>query len=111
MDEGQIAFDANDRLLTIWRRDKAIFAADETGEKLLAGQGLHPIVGFANGETFHLWQRGSKLMFKKGQADAVVFAEGGAFASVASGLANATPLIVWESSMNGVKTILAQSPE
>jgi len=111
MDGGQLAFDANDRLLTVWRRDKAIFAAGQTGESLVAGQGLHPVVGFTNGETFYLWQRGTKLMLKRGQAEAVVFVENGAFANIASGPANTSPIIVWESSMNGVKTILAKSLE
>jgi hypothetical protein len=111
MDGGQLAFGPDDRLLTVWRRDKAIFSADENGESLVAGQGLHPVVGVVKGSPFYLWQRGPKLMLKKGPAEAAVFAENGAFASVASGPATVAPLIVWEASMNGVKTILAQSLE
>lgn len=111
MDGGQLAFDAKDRLMTVWRRDKTIFAADESSESMVAGQGLHPVVGVANGIVFYLWQRGPKLMLKKGQAEPVVLSEGGAFASIASAPNSSAPFIVWESSVNGVKTILAQSLE
>jgi hypothetical protein len=38
-----------------------------------------------------------------------VLAEHGAFASIASGPGGDTPFVVWESSINGVKTILSQS--
>jgi hypothetical protein len=111
MDGGQIAFGNEDRLLTVWRRDKALFTADDKGEALLTSQGLHPVIGVGAGTTFHLWQKGSKLMLKKGSAEPEVFAENGAFAAVASGPRTAPPLVVWESMTNGLKTILAQRLE
>jgi hypothetical protein len=111
MDGGQMAFGNEDRLLTVWRREKALFTADDRGETLLTSQGLHPVVGVGGGTTFHLWQNGSRLMIKKGSAQPQVFAENGAFPAIASGSRVMPPIVVWESMTNGLKTILAQRLE
>jgi hypothetical protein len=108
MDGGQFAFSAGGDLLTVWRRDKAIVAAGEIGESILSEQGLQPVVGVGGGTVFHLWQRGPRLMMKKGSAGPAVLAEDGAFPAIASASPAATPVAVWESTRDGAKTILAQ---
>lgn len=108
MDGGQFAFGADGGLLSVWRRDKAIVAAGETGESVLSEQGLQPVVGVGGGTVFHLWQRGPRLMLKKGSAEPVALAESGAFAAIASASPAATPVVVWESARDGAKTIFAQ---
>ena len=54
MDGGQLAFGADDKLLTIWRREKAVIAAGDSGESVLSGQGLQPVVGVGRGTVFYL---------------------------------------------------------
>ena len=108
MDGGQMAFDAEGRLLTVWRRDKAILAANGMDERLLSAQGLQPVIGVGGGAVFRLWQQGKQLMLKKDSDEPVVFARDAEFASIASASASATPVVVWESNIDGAKTIFAQ---
>jgi len=111
MDGGQLAFGENDELLTVWRRERTIIASGGVDEKVLSGAGLNPVVGAGNGTTLCLWQQGSRLMLKKGSSEPAVFADNGAFAAIASESPASAPLVVWESAVNGVKTILAQRIE
>lgn len=111
MDGGQLSFGVDDTLRSVWRRDKAIVAAGETGERVLSEQGLQPIVVSGSGTVFYLWQQGPKLMMKRGSAAEAVLAESGAFASAASVSPTATPVIAWETSRGGAKTILVQRLE
>jgi hypothetical protein len=50
-------------------------------------------------------------MMKKGSAEPAVLAESGVYAAMASASPAAPPVAVWESSRDGVKTILAQRLE
>jgi len=111
MDGGQLAFGMDGGLLSVWRREKAIVAAGETGETVLSEQGLQPIVVAGGGAVIYLWQRGAKLMMKRGSAEAAVLAESGTFASAASASTTASPVVAWETSRDGAKTILAQRLE
>jgi hypothetical protein len=111
MDGGQLAFGKDDQLLTTWRRDKAVIAAGETGETLLSQQGLQPVVGVGSGTIFYLWQQGPMLMLKKGSGEPAVFSENGAFPAIASASHATAPVVAWEATTNGVKTILAQTLE
>ncbi len=108
MDGGQLAFSPDGGLLTVWRREKALFAADESGETLLSGQGLQPVVGVGSGAVFRLWQQGRQLMLQKDSDEPIVFNRNGAFASIASASAWATPVVAWESSIDGAKTIMVE---
>jgi hypothetical protein len=111
MDGGQLAFGADGDLLTVWRRETAIVAAGWTGENLLSGQGHQPVVGVGGGAVYYLWQRGPKLMVKKGTSEPTVLAENGAFPSIASVSPTAIPIAVWESTRDGRETILARRLE
>ena len=111
MDGGQLSFGVDGALMSVWRRDKAIVAAGETGESVLSEQGLQPVVVAGSGTVFYLWQHGTKLMIKRGSAEAAVLVESGAFASAASASSTAMPVTAWETSRGGAKTILAQRLE
>jgi hypothetical protein len=111
MDGGQLAFGADDGLLTVWRREKSVITAGESGERVLSAQGLQPVVGVGRGQVYFLWQQGLKLMLQAGASEPRVLAEPGAFPVIASASPSAVPVTVWESTKDGAKTILAQRLE
>ena len=111
MDGGHLGFDPQGNLTTVWRREKAIIAAGESGEKLLSSQGLHPVLAIGSGGVQFIWQSGPRLMSKKGSAEPVLFAEQGSFPAIDAGSPLSSPIVVWESSTNGLKTILARKLE
>ena len=112
MDGGSALIRPGGGLLTTWRRDKAVYAATATGEKMLSATGLHPVVGWSGTEPFYLWQEGARLMWRRGEeATSAVFAEQGAFAAAASASVDGPSVVVWEGTTNGVKTIFARRVE
>ena len=111
MDGGSALVRPDGELLTAWRRDKSLFAADGKGERRLSGLGLHPVVGWSQSAPFYLWQEGSKLMWRRGEQPAELFAAGGAFASVAAASPGKSAVVVWEGSAAGAKTIVARRIE
>ena len=111
MDGGSALVRPDGELLTAWRRDKSLFTAEGNGERLLSAAGLHPIVGWSQAAPFYLWQAGAKLMWRRGDQPAELFAAGGAFASVAAAAPGKSPVVVWEGSANGAKTIFARRIE
>jgi len=46
-------------------------------------------------------------MLQRGEREPVVFADPGAFASIETSRPNSAAVVVWESTTNGAKTILA----
>lgn len=108
MDGGSLAFQADGNLVSVWRREQSLFIADERGETILSGQGLHPVASAGRGGPFYLWHQGSKLMLKRAAGEAEVFAESGVYASVASSPGRA-PVVVWEATQAGTRRILARS--
>lgn len=108
MDGGNLAFDGNGGLVSSWRRGESIFVARDAGEVMLSATGRHPAGVIAQDGPCYFWQQGSKLMLKRGKAEPVVFAAPGAFVSVATLPKGGSPVIVWESMTNQVKTILAE---
>ena len=111
MDGGSALVRPDGELLTAWRRDKSLFAADGKGERRLSALGLHPVVGWSQSAPFYLWQEGSKLMWRRGEQPAELFAAGGAFASVAAASPGKSAVVVWEGSAAGAKTIVARRIE
>lgn len=108
MDGGQIAFDADNRLVTVWRREKSLFVSDDRSETALAAQGLHPVVAVGKKGPCYVWQTGSTLMLQKANSEPVRFAEKGSFPAIASSGLKGSPVVVWESTLDGSKTILAR---
>lgn len=112
MDGGHLVVTPAGEPLTAWRREMSIYAASKSGpEKLLSAQGMQPVVAYAKGTPYYLWQEGSKLMLQQGTERAKVLADPGAFPAIASTSPNMPPVVVWESITNGVKTIMAQQLE
>lgn len=107
MDGGAVAFDDAGKPVTVWRREKTIFAtSDGRAEKLLSNSGVQPVAfGDRAGPGF-LWHAGSQLMLQRAGADPVRFASDAAFAAVATAPGR-TPIAVWESTAGGIRTLLA----
>jgi hypothetical protein len=105
MDGGSIAGP-----ISIWRRNAGVYYTDDkSGEHLLEVQGAQPVVAIGKAGACCLWQRNSQLMLNMGTGvKPTVFAEAGAYPAVAAGSEYQMPIVVWESTTNGVKTILAQ---
>jgi BNR repeat-like domain len=100
-------------IYSTWRRDKAVyFTDDKPGEHLLHQTGRQPVVAIGKGEPYFLWQKDSQLMLKKGlNSNPITIAENGSFPSIASVSKDQSPIVVWESMTNEVKTILCRVPE
>ena len=111
MDGGSALVRSDGELLTAWRRDKSLFIAGGKGERLLSAAGLHPVVGWNGTSPFYVWQEGSKLMWRRDDKPAELFAAGGAFASVAASPPGQPAVVVWEGNADGAKTIFARRIE
>lgn len=106
MDGGQIVVGTDRTPQTVWRRNRSIVMTDVTGEKTLSLSGTQP-VGVIAGETaYWLWQQGPELILKRGAAGTTVLDRNGAFASIAIGTGGKKPYAVWESSVDGARTIM-----
>ena len=106
MDGGQIVVGTDRTPQTVWRRNKSIVMTDVTGEKTLSLSGTQP-TGVIAGETaYWLWQQGPELILKRGAAGTTVLDRNGAFASIAIGTGGKKPYAVWESSVDGARTIV-----
>ena len=108
MDGGQIVVTDDRTPQTIWRRDKAVMMTDVTGEKMLSLRGSQPAGAWVNGTACWLWQQDGALYVKSGVAGADILDKAGGFASVAAGNGRAKPYAVWESIVEGEKTIMGQ---
>jgi hypothetical protein len=105
MDGGSIAGS-----FSVWRSNAAVYYTDnQAGEHLLDVQGMQPVVAMGKAGAYFLWQKNSRLMLKAGtRGNPTVFAEAGAYPAIAAGSEYGIPIVVWESTTNVVKTILAQ---
>lgn len=111
MDGGALALDAAGNPLTVWRREKTVFASGIAGvEEQLADSSAQPVIVNGKGGTFALWESAGGMMLRKGNAGAVRFADGARFAAVAV-LPKGGAIIVWESHAHGEATLLAETVE
>ena len=111
MDGGDALVRPDGKLFTAWRRDKTLFVADGQGERILSASGLHPVVGWNGTAPFYVWQEGAKLMWRRGDKPAELFAPSGAFASVAAAAPGQPAVVVYEGKVGGAKTIFARRIE
>ena len=111
MDGGNALVLPDGELLTAWRRDKSLFASDGKGERLLSASGLHPVLGWNGNAPFYVWQESTKLMWRRGDKPAELFAPNGAFASAAAAAPGQPAVVVWEGNVGGAKTIFARRIE
>jgi hypothetical protein len=108
MDGGAVAFGADGKPVTAWRRETTAFFAELGGdEQRLSDPGIQPLAVTMRGELSYLWQNGNDLILKKGDSKAAILARNAAFASAAT-LPDGRAVVVWESSANGAKTLLAE---
>jgi hypothetical protein len=92
---------------TVWRRGSTVYFTDRFGEHPL-GPGRQPVVISGMAGPWFVWEENSRLMLKKESALPVVLAENGSYPTMAMVMANHNPIVVWESSVNGTPTILAE---
>ena len=116
MDGGDLSIGPNGKIITVWRRETSVYTADDSGpEKLLGANALQPVVAIANGTTYFVWQKGAKdssnLMLKKGDGAPQVLADSGSYPAVATASPQSPPLVVWEATIEGSKTIFCQRLE
>ena len=105
MDGGGLAFSPGGNWLAVWRHEKAVFASfAEFLEMPLSEDASQPQAAYAGNTPVLLWESGGNLMMRRGDALAAKFADGGKFASVASGKDAAC--VVWEGATAEGKTLL-----
>jgi hypothetical protein len=105
MDGGGLAFSPGGNWLATWRREKAVFASIAESEEMpLGADASQPVAAYAGNTPILLWESGGALMMKRGDAPPAKFADGGKFASVASGRDAAC--VVWEGTAADGKTLL-----
>ena len=111
MDGGAITSDSRGEPISIWRRQSTVYVSSSSNSECqISPRGKQPIIIAGNGKLYCLWVDGGKLMLQvePGSRKAEVLAENAAFPSVTSPGLNASPIVVWESSVNDSKTILSQ---
>lgn len=107
MDGGALAFNAAGKPTTVWRREKAVLAADgPAAEQRLADSALQPIVVPLKSGAAYLWQQGPALMLQRGGSAPARFVESGAFPASASA-PDGSAIIVWESGSDASRTLFA----
>ena len=105
MDGGNLAFSPMGDWTAAWRRDKALFASNaESPEQPLSRDGSQAVAAYSGSTPVLLWETGNALMLRRGDAAPAKFAEGGKFASTASGKDGAC--VVWEGKTAEGKTLL-----
>jgi hypothetical protein len=55
MDGGAVAGHPDGRVLTVWRRDKEVFASEPGGRETMLGKGLQPWVAAGSGGFYRVW--------------------------------------------------------
>lgn len=107
MDGGALTFAAPSKLITVWRREKAVFATQgAASEQRLADSALQALAVGGKFGIAYIWEQGGGLMVKKGSSPPARLAEGGTFAAAASA-PGGDPVVVWESAATSEKTITA----
>ncbi|MHA3772423.1 sialidase family protein [Verrucomicrobiota bacterium sgz303538] len=112
MDGGAVAYSADGQPATTWRREKTVFATDPgKPEQMLAEAGVQPIIFPGRSGMNLLWQSGSQLLLQRPNQQPLPFAENAAFPAAAATAPAQAPVVVWESTNNGVRTLLADRVE
>jgi hypothetical protein len=109
MDGGAITLDATGKPLTVWRREKTVFASELSGaEQPLADSSAQPLVVAGASNVYEVWESSGGLMLRTGKSDARRLAEDARFAAAAA-LPKRGAIVVWESQAQGIPTLLAES--
>lgn len=111
MDGGAVAYSSDGQPATTWRREKTVFATNPgKPEQILAEAGVQPIIFPGQSGMNLLWQSGSQLLLQRPNQQPLPFAENATFPAAATAPTQA-PIVVWESTKNGVRTLLADRVE
>lgn len=107
MDGGSLAFTPAGKWLTVWRRERTVFASEtSTAETQLAANATQPVAAYAGKTPLILWESNGALMLQRGTDSPTRFAENAAAASIVSGAESA--VIAWETTVSGVGIILVE---
>ncbi|MDB6152553.1 MAG: glycosyl hydrolase, repeat-containing protein [Chthoniobacteraceae bacterium] len=108
MDGGALTFSAPGKIVSAWRREKTAFATGSNPdiEERLADSAAQPVVVAGDFGIAQIWQQDGGLMLRKGSATPVRLAGGAIFAAAAS-VPGYKPMVVWESNVSGIQTLLA----
>ena len=108
MDGGSIAFASTGKPLTAWRREKIAFASEVSGpEQRLGDLALQPVVTNGKSGAYYIWESGGGLMLKKARQTRGGWRRNAMFAAAAA-LPNRGAIVVWQSELQGEKTLLAE---
>jgi hypothetical protein len=108
MDGGAIALDAAGKPLTAWRREKTVFASELAGsETQLADSSAQPVVVSTKNGAYELWESGGNMILRKGNFSPARFADNARFATAAP-FPKGGAVVVWESQVKGIATLLAE---
>ena len=112
MDGGDLAVSRTGSLVTVWRRNREIYVADQKSQKeVLLGQGEQPVVTTTNRGRYSIWltrRRGDLLLFAPSMTTPTKLANKAGDPAVASARSGKGPVVaVWESGSRPEISIMA----
>jgi hypothetical protein len=108
MDGGGLVFPENGGPISVWRREKTVFAAGDSGsEQKLESPASQPVAFLDRAGVSYLWQSDAGLTLQRKGSPPSLLAKAGLFPSAASSPGHA-PIAAWEEKHNGVSTIYAE---
>jgi len=97
MDGGSIAINPKGEPLTVWRREKVVFASNSTvPEQRLSDVGNQPVVFTTSEGTVYLWESGGGLMIQRNDGRPEHFADNARMVAGAA-LPTGGVVVAWES--------------
>jgi len=112
IDGGDLAFNAKGDLLTIWRRDTAIYlTTGSQPEQLLAKDGLRPIIASGKPGPSFLWEANGDLMTSSPSTPAPTPLAQKATHAASASIPGGGSVLVWESQTAGKPALLGELVE
>jgi hypothetical protein len=94
---------------SVWRRGSTVYYTEGRSNEHPLGQGKQPIVSLGDDGPCFIWEDNTRLMLKRWMHRTIELAQNATHPAMAQTPIDHVPIVVWESSMNGVQTILADS--
>jgi len=108
MDGGSIAINPSGEVLTAWRREKTVFASSATTPEQRLAEGSQALVLSTSKDTLYFWESAGGLMIRRNDAQPARLADRAHMAAAAL-LPKGGVIVVWESTADGVVTLLAET--
>ena len=109
MDGGAVAINSKGEPLTVWRREKVVFASSPTApEQRLSDAGNQALVLSTSKGTVYLWESAGGLMIQRNSGQPERFADDARMLAGAA-LPKGGAVVAWESTAGGTVTIRADS--